>query len=214
MFEDRKDAGQQLGIALEKYKGTDAVALAIPRGGVEVGFYAAQHLRMPLSVIVVRKLPFPDNPEAGFGAIAEDGSIYLIKRFSGQIPSKIKNEIIEKQKIEIERRKKIFRGTELLPELSGRTVIIVDDGIAMGSTTQAAVMLCRNKNAGRIVAAAPVASLSAAKELSRTADEAIILERPVIFFAVAEYYRIWYDVPDEEVLGFLKKAESSNGLKR
>lgn len=210
MFEDRKDAGQKLGTALNSFKGTDAVVLAIPRGGVEVGFYAAQYLQLPLSVVIVRKLPFPDNPEAGFGAIAEDGSIYFIERYSRAMPQKVMNSIIEQQKEEVKRRIKVFRGDKPLPAIARRTVIVVDDGIAMGSTTQAAVMLCRNKNAGKVVTAVPIASPSAAKELERTADEVVILERPLIFFAVADFYRNWYDVPDQEVLGFIKNAESLN----
>jgi putative phosphoribosyl transferase len=210
MFEDRKDAGQKLGIALEAYRGTDAVVLAIPRGGVEVGYYIAEYLHLPFSVVIVRKLPFPDNPEAGFGAIAEDGSVYFIKRYSRALPQKMVKSIIEQQKEEVKRRIEVFRGTKPLPKVSGKSVIVVDDGIAMGSTTQAAVMMCRNKKAGKVIAAAPVASPSAAKELERTADEVVILERPAIFFAVAEFYKNWYDVPDEEVLGFIKKAESLN----
>ncbi len=210
MFEDRKEAGQKLGAALEAFRGKDAVVLAIPRGGVEVGFYAAEYLQLPLSVVVVRKLPFPDNPEAGFGAIAEDGSVYFIKRYAGELPHRMIKNIVEQQKKEVKRRIEVFRREKPLPQIQGKTVIIVDDGIAMGSTIQAAIMMCRNQNAGTIVAAAPVASQSAAKELERTADEVVILERPPIFFAVAEFYKNWYDVPDEEVLGFIEKAESLN----
>ncbi len=210
MFEDRKDAGEKLGAALEAYRGKDAVVLAIPRGGVEVGFYVAEYLQLPLSVVVVRKLPFPDNPEAGFGAIAEDGSVYFIKRYASELPHIMIKSIVEQQKKEVKRRIEVFRGEKPLPQISGRTVIIVDDGIAMGSTTQAAVLMCRNKNAGTIVVASPVASPSAARELERTADEVVILERPAIFFAVAEFYRNWYDVPDQEVLGFIEKAETLN----
>ena len=208
MFEDRKDAGQRLGIALKAYKQSDAVVLAIPRGGVEVGFYVAEFLQLPLSVVVVRKLPFPDNPEAGFGAIAEDGSIYFVERFSRLMHSRIVKKIIEEQKQEVERRKELFRGSKPLPQLADKTALLVDDGIAMGSTTQAAVMLCRNKKAKKIVIAAPVASPSAAKELSKVADEMVILERPAIFFAVADSYRNWYDVSDDEVMRLIQKAES------
>lgn len=93
-----------------------------------------------------------------------------------------------------------------------KTVLLVDDGIAMGSTTQAAVMMCRNKNAKKIVVAAPVASSSATRELARTADEVVIIEKPAIFFAVADFYKNWYDVPDEEVPGFIQKADSLRRL--
>jgi putative phosphoribosyl transferase len=86
MFEDRRDAGQKLGEALDSYRRCDGIVLAIPRGGVEVGYYVAEHLELPLSIIVVRKLPIPANPEAGFGAVAEDGSVVFVERFRGSLP--------------------------------------------------------------------------------------------------------------------------------
>ena len=137
MFDDRKDAGQKLGEHLSRYRGSDALVLAIPRGGVEVGYYVAEQLELPFSIVVVRKLPFPYNPEAGFGAVAEDGSIYLVDSAHRHIPRRIKEQIIEEQKQEIGRRMKVLRGDKPLPEISGKTVILVDDGIAMARTTMA-----------------------------------------------------------------------------
>lgn len=207
MFRDRQDAGQKLGRALKAYKNCEGVVLAIPRGGVEVGRYVAECLELPLSIIVVRKLPFPDNPEAGFGAIAEDGSTYFDNRVFKILPSNTVERIVEEQKLEIRRRIKVLREGESLPALKGRTVILVDDGIAMGSTIRAAVMLCKNSRAGRIVAAAPVAGPGTASELAETVDDVVVIEKPAFFRAVAEVYENWYDVSDEEVLRILQEAD-------
>ena len=206
MFQDRKDAGQKLSKALESYKGCDGLVLAILKGGVNVAYYVAEYLNIPLSVVVVRKLPFPDNPEAGFGAIAEDGSIFFIEEFTGSIPLKVLQKILNEQKQELERRIKIFRAGAPLPAITGKTVILVDDGIAMGSTIRAAIILCRNKHAKKIVVAAPVAGYTVAAELEAVADEVVILEKPVNFHAVAEAYENWYDVADEEVVHIMQKA--------
>jgi len=206
MFEDRKDAGKKLGKALARYKDSDALVLAIPRGGVEVGYYVAEKLGSPLSIIVVRKLPFPDNPEAGFGALAEDGSAFFIDRFCNRVSSNVTEGIIEEQKKELERRVEVSRKGKSLPEINGKRVILVDDGIAMGSTIRAAVKLCKNKKAGEIIVAAPVASPETVEEIGRTVDEVIVLEQPVFFGAVAQAYKKWYDVPDDEVIRIMEST--------
>ena len=207
MFQDRQDAGQQLGEALKMYKKCDGIVLAIPRGGVEVGSYVAEYLEVPLSLVVVRKLPFPENPEAGFGAIAEDGSIFFVDRVSSRLSSDVIRLILEEQKQELERRIQVLREGKPLPSITGKIVILVDDGIAMGSTMQAAIMLCKNKKAGKLVVASPVASQSTAKELAEVADDIVILEKPPFFRAVAEVYSNWYDVPDDEVISFMQKSK-------
>ncbi len=206
MFNDRRDAGRKLGEALEGYKGKDVLVLAIPRGGVEVGYYVSEHLGAHFSIVIVRKLPLPTNPEAGFGAIAEDGSIFLADSIAGAIPSKLSERVREEQKQEIVRRIRILRQGRPLPAIEGRTVILVDDGIAMGSTMQAAVKLCRNKKAGKIVVASPVAGPPAVSSLTGAVDEIVVLEQPELFRAVAQVYRNWYDVPDEEVIEILQNS--------
>jgi len=210
MFKDRKDAGIRLGLALEKYKGTDALVLAIPRGGVEVGYYVARHLALSLSAVVARKLPYPDDPEAGFGAVAEDGSVFMFKGATGFLSQEDIAGIVSEQKKETERRVRVFRGETPLPDIKGRTVILVDDGIAMGSTMRAALALCRHKKAGKVVVASPVASEDTALEMGREADDVVILEKPDYFRAVAQVYQEWYDVPDREVLEFLRKAAADS----
>lgn len=203
MFKDRKDAGIKLGHALEKYKGENTIVLGIPRGGVEVGIKVAEILDTSFSIIISRKLPFPDNPESGFGAVSEDGSVYMISGaeawISGDVMEKVKKEQIQ----EIKRRIQILRHGNDLPELKQKTVILVDDGIAMGSTMTVSVKCCRNKNAGRIVIGSPVAGPRVAQRMEQLADDTVILEKPVFFNAVAQVYKNWHDVSDKEVLKFL-----------
>ena len=204
MFEDRADAGCRLALAVEKYKDENALVLAIPRGGVQVAYQIAKHINTELSIVISRKLPFPYNPEAGFGAIAEDGSIYLFPHASRLLSQEIINQIIRQQREEVKRRIKIFRGAASLPAIEGRTVILVDDGIAMGSTMRVSIMLCKNKNAEKIIVAVPVAGPDTAKEIGKLVDEIVVLETPPLFQAVAEVYLDWYDVPDSEVIETMK----------
>jgi putative phosphoribosyl transferase len=208
MFNDRADAGTKLAKAMESYRDRNALVLGIPRGGVETAYYVARHLNAELSVIVSRKLPFPDNAEAGFGAIAEDGSVFLIDRFKEYLPSRVVHRIIEEQTQEIQRRVKAFRQSRPLPPIAGRTVIIVDDGIAMGSTMRASVMLCRNQGAAQVIVAAPVAAPDTVEMFREVADDVVVLETPEFFQAVAEVYLNWYDVSDEEVLEILFRWEN------
>ena len=207
VFEDRHDAGIRLGNALTGYQADHPLMLGIPRGGVEVGLHVARRLEAELAVIVVRKLPMPGNPEAGFGALAEDGSLFTSKPAAGALLPGTVQRIVEAQKLEIARRVEAYRKGEPLPALKGRVVILVDDGIAMGSTVQAAIMMCRKQEAKKVVVAAPVADPSIARELSRVADDVVILQRPSWFRAVAQVYRHWSDVPDEEVMAFLEQSQ-------
>ena len=207
MFKDRKDAGQKLAEALRAYMGEEPLVLAIPRGGVMVGYQVARNLHCDLAIIVVRTLPFPDNSEAGFGAIAEDGSIYFVDRAPRLLPIGTIEQVIKEQKLEIKRRIDILREGKSLPALKNRTVILVDDGIAMGSTMHAAIMLCKNNDAAKIIVAAPVAGPSIAADLAEVVDRVVILKKPPYFRAVAQAYENWYDVPDEEVILIMQEYE-------
>ncbi len=209
VFDDRKDAGEKLAAALENYKDKGALVLAIPRGGVEVGYQVAKHLNAEFSVLISRKLPFPDNPESGFGAVAEDGSAFIFDFARELFPPEEIERILREQVSEIKRRVSVLRKGKPLPPIKGRTVILVDDGIAMGSTMRASIQLCKNKKAKKIIVASPVSGRDIAEEMKRTADEAVILEKPYFFQAVAQVYRNWYDVSDEEVLGILGRQVSS-----
>jgi putative phosphoribosyl transferase len=205
VFEDRKDAGERLARALEKYKGEDVLVLAIPRGGVEVAYEVAKYLGVDYSLLVARKLPYPINPETGFGAVAEDGSIFIFERAAAWLGRKRIDKIKKEQLREIIRRIDVLRKGKPLPEISGRTVVLVDDGLAMGSTMRAAIMLCKNKNAAKVVVAVPVAGREVASDIAGIVDELVVLEVPPFFQAVAQVYRNWYDVGDEEVLEIMAR---------
>lgn len=213
VFRDRKDAGQRLAAALQPYQGQAPLVLAIPRGGVEIGFEVSAELGAELAILIARKLPLPGDPEAGFGAIAEDGSTFVVEPMAAVIgPGRVAS-IIQQQRQEIQRRIQVLRGGEPLPPLEGRTVIIVDDGIAMGSTVRAAIAMCRNQRAGKVIVAAPVAGPVTAENLTQIADEVVILEKPARFQAVAQVYENWYDVSDEEVLQLMAEYHRIRGGK-
>jgi putative phosphoribosyl transferase len=205
VFEDRRDAGEKLAQALEKYKDQNALVLAIPRGGVEVGYQVAKYLNATLSILVSRKLPFPDEPEAGFGAVAEDGSTFVFKNAAHWLSKKTVAEIIDQQNEEIQRRIAVLREGAPLPKISGKAVILVDDGLAMGSTMRAAISLCKNKKAQKIIVAVPVSGHKVAKEVGELVDEIVVLSKPAFFRAVAQAYANWYDVSDEEVMETMEK---------
>lgn len=206
MFEDRKDAGKKLAKSLENYREEDAVVLAIPRGGVPVAFEIASELDKDLFILVSRKLPIPGNPEAGFGAVAEDGSLFMLEDASGWIPADRIDEIVEEQRAVIQRRISNLRDDREFPDIAGRTVILTDDGLAMGSTMRAAIEMCKNKQAGKIVVAVPVSGPSTAKEISGLVDELLVLETPANFFAVAQAYEKWHDVTDQEVVDLMART--------
>ncbi|AKB48229.1 phosphoribosyltransferase [Methanosarcina sp. Kolksee] len=213
MFKNRKDAGEKLAKALEKYRIENPIILAIPRGGVEVGLQVAAKLNTDFSLIISRKLPFPDNPEAGFGAVAENGSTFILENAHNWLSGETIERIKQEQIAEIERRIKALRGGNSLSELEGRTVILIDDGIAMGSTMRAAIELCKNRKARKIVVAVPVAGVEVAEELQKIVDELVVLEIPAYFRAVAQAYERWYDVSDEEVLDLLRENIRKKELK-
>ncbi len=181
--------------------------MAIPRGGVEVAYQVAEFLGADLSLLISRKLPYPDNPEAGFGAVAEDGNTFIFDEAATWLSRETVERIIKTQIEEIGRRIGVLRKGRPLPAMAGRTVILVDDGLAMGSTMRAAVALCRNAKAQKIVVAVPVAGAEVAEELAQMADELVVLETPPLFYAVAQVYENWYDVSDEEVLEIMERAK-------
>jgi predicted phosphoribosyltransferase len=209
LFKDRENAGKRLARKLEKYKDKGVLILAIPRGGVEVGYEVAKHLDADLSLVITRKLPQPGNPEAGFGAMAEDGSKFIYKNATIWLDEDTIDRIMEEQKEEIERRIEVLRDGRPLPDIEGRMVILVDDGIAMGSTMRASIELCKNKGADKIVVGSPVSSREVAKEIEGLVDEVIIMEMPAFYRAVAQVYENWYDVPDSEVVEIMNRWEES-----
>ena len=204
-FMDRKDAGEQLAVALEKYKNQDILVIGIPRGGVETAYYVAKYLNAELSLIVTRKLGYPIDPEFAFGALAEDGSLYLTKMATVNLSEEDRNMVIEKQKLEIQRRIQKLRGGLPLPKIEGRTVIIVDDGIATGATLFATIMLCQNQKARKIVVASPISGYEMLETLSEKVDDVVILETPFDYHAVSQGYDHFFNLTDDEALEFLEK---------
>lgn len=202
MFRNRKDAGQQLAKKLLKYKNKNAAILAIPRGGVPVGYEIANILNLKLNVIISRKLPLPDNSEAGFGAVSESS---LILNEQAKFYSKeIKDNIIREKKKEIKNLIKKFRRGKPL-NLKGKIIILVDDGLAMGSTMLAAIETIKKLNAKKIIVAVPTASCVAIEKIKKKVDKVICIDKRKFFLAVADAYENWYDLTDEEVLTYLKK---------
>ncbi|HKJ34855.1 MAG TPA: phosphoribosyltransferase [Balneolales bacterium] len=213
MFKDREDAGTQLAKALRHYKDKNVVVLAIPRGGVEVGYYVAKYLNATLSLLISRKLGYPDNPEAAFGAIAEDGSTYIFGYAKRRMDQQLINQVIEGQKTEIDRRVEELRKGQSLPDIKDKTVILVDDGIATGATLFASIACCKNKMAKKIIVAAPVSGRDVIDALEDMVDEVIVLEIPDQYFAVSQGYEHFYNVPDEEVLEFMNRWDSEQKTK-
>lgn len=210
LFEDREEAGKRIAKKLAGFRQSDAVILAIPRGGIPVAAVAAQRLQINWGFIVTRKLPVPMNPEAGFGAVAEDGSIVLNKAMlSGLRLSKTQIDAIAKDvRAEVARRAKLYSEARPPIDVSGRPVIILDDGVASGYTMLAAIESIRHHDPERIIAAAPVASRSAAAMIEQSADECIFeIVSPAVPFAVADFYVVWHDLTDGDILPFLRRLE-------
>lgn len=208
LFTDRADAGQQLAEALRPLASSDPVVLGLPRGGVPVAFRVAQELGAALDVIVVRKLGVPYHPELGFGAIGEGGvrviSEDIVRR--GGVSEADVAAVEGAEEAELLRRARAFRGDRPRVPLAGRTVIIVDDGIATGATAMAACEVARAQGAARVVLAVPVAPPDAAERLGGRADELVCLSTPHGFAAVGEWYRDFGQTPDEEVVSLLARA--------
>lgn len=203
IYINRRHAGIELGKFLEPaYKDRDVLVLCIPRGGVEVGYEVAGILNAQLSVLITKKLPHPDNSELAIGAAAEDGNVYLTA-LGNRLDKTTIDEIIRAQSAEIESRVRRFREGKPLPAIRDRIVIIVDDGIATGSTLVPAIKLCKERGAARIVVAAPVSGHNYAPEIDSLADEVKILEQPYDFYAVGQVYEDFHNLSDEEVIVLL-----------
>lgn len=210
LFKDREDAGRQLAAYLDPlYRDSDPLILGIPRGGVEVACYVARELGAELSLLVSKKLPLPSRKEFGIGAISEEHTVYVSPEGRHLLSSEALQEVIELQMEEVSRRVRKYRHGAPLPEMSGRTVILVDDGIATGVTLVPALWLCRKKDAAQIVIAAPVSGTTFDQNL-RQADRIEVLFQPSPFYAVGQVYDVFGDLHDEEMLALLEKTVQDN----
>jgi putative phosphoribosyl transferase len=208
VFEDRRDAGKLLAKKLTRYKGADAFILAIPSGGLPVAAEMAKALAMQLDIIIVRKLQIPFNPEAGFGAMGPDGEIIVNEELLSRL--KLPEEAVEAQVKKtgevIRKREQLFRAGKPFPPCKDRSVIVVDDGLASGYTMLAALRHIRKKMPSRLVAAVPTGPERTIRKILAETDEVICLNvRSGHSFAVADAYRNWYDLTDEDVLTILKE---------
>jgi putative phosphoribosyl transferase len=212
-FLDRSDAGRQVASRMMHLRGGDVVVLGLPRGGVPVAAEVARALGAPIDVILVRKLGVPVQPELGLGAIGE-GGVRIINSEVVAITHVTDAEIaaVEKrERAELERRARRFRGDRRRTPLAGRTAIIIDDGIATGSTARAACQVARAQGAVRVVLAVPVAPPSACAALAADADEVICLETPAHFLAIGEWYEDFSQTRDDEVVSLLRHAAAESG---
>jgi uncharacterized protein (TIGR00369 family) len=212
-FRNRSDAGRRLASRLQFLRGEDVVVLGLPRGGVPVAAEVARTLRAPLDVILVRKLGVPAQPELGLGAIGESGARVInpeVVRYA-QVSEEQIAQVEAKERAELQRRAQRFRGDAPHEPLAGRTAIIVDDGIATGSTARAACQVARALGAAAVVLAVPVAPPSADGVLRGDADEVICLEMPDRFLAIGEWYEDFAQTSDEEVVALLRAAHAAPG---
>lgn len=208
LYPNREAAGQALGQALRDYADRpDVTVLALPRGGVPVARAVADALHAPLDVLLVRKLGVPWQPELAFGAIAEGDSRVVNESFvqsCGLRPEQV-DQVIAEEQAELARRSGAFRGDRAPADVKNRTILVVDDGLATGSTMQAAVRALRRRGAGQIIVAVPVGPPSTCALIRAEADEVVCLEQPEPFDAVGVWYVDFHQMTDEEVRSILAK---------
>ena len=208
MFDDRRDAGKKLAEKLTHLRKADAVVLALPRGGVEIGAEIAHALSLPLDIIVTRKVGYPGHPEYAIGAVDEKGTVILNELEADALDRAWLAEEVERQKKEAARRLTRYRGNRPSTSLAKKIALIVDDGIATGLTMRLAVRIAREGGARKIIVGVPVAPESATAMLKKEgADEVIVLLPPEEFLgAVGAHYIDFPQLTDEEVVRFLSKA--------
>ena len=215
MFLHREEAGRILARQLARYRDDpQALILALPRGGVAVGYSVSLMLHLPLDVFITRKLGAPGNPEFAIGALAETGMVYFNPQ-AGDIVSTLReksddlNFIIHEQRLEIARRQSLYRAGHALPDLTHRTVLLVDDGIATGSTFFATVEGLRQSGLRELVAAIPVGPPETLHQLRQMVDDLVVVEIPDPFLAVGNHYVDFTQVTDEQVVHYLRLAEEA-----
>jgi putative phosphoribosyl transferase len=212
LFLDRVDAGRRLAGGVRHLKGSDVVVLGLPRGGVPVAFEVACALGAPLDVLVVRKLGVPFQPELAMGAIGE-GGVRLVNDAIVRAANVTEEEITAaeaRERTELSRRIRAYRGDRPAISLQGRTAVVVDDGIATGATIRVACQVARSLGAARVVVAVPVASPHAVVMVEKDADEVVCLHAPSQFYAIGQFYRDFTQTPDREVVDLLRQAATSD----
>jgi putative phosphoribosyl transferase len=212
IFRNRQDAGAQLAALLSRYAcDPNVVVLGLPRGGVPVAYQVARKLEVPLDVFMVRKLGVPGQKELAMGAIASGGVRVLNPDVvaAGRIGAVEIAQIADREQNELDRQQRTYRGDLPFPALAGRAVIVVDDGLATGSTMRAAVQALRQMQPARIVIAAPVAASETCRSLTQEADEIVCVSTPEPFHAVSTWYQDFSQTTDEEVRALLGSSVNS-----
>lgn len=208
-FHDRSEAGHILAQTLEQYKNRpDVLVLGLPRGGVPVAYEVARELNAPLDVFIVRKLGVPGHEELGMGAIATGGVRILHEGIIRELgmPQRIIDAVTANEQKELERRERLYRGDRPAPAMQGRVVIIVDDGLATGSTMKAAIAAIRQQQPARLIVAVPTAPAQTCTELKEMADEVVCALTPEPFYAVGGSYVDFSQTTDEEVRDLIRRA--------
>jgi putative phosphoribosyl transferase len=212
-FANRADAGRQLAARLLHLKDADPLVLAVPRGGVPVGFEVAQALGAPLDLVLVRKIGAPFQPELAMGAVVdgEHAETVLNEEIVAalDLPKDFIREETARQLAEIERRRKAYLGDRPRPRIAGRSAIVVDDGIATGATIRAALHAVRRNGPKRLVLATPVAPPDTVERLRSDADDVVCLEAPESFFAIGQFYLDFAQLEDDEVTDLLRRARDA-----
>lgn len=210
MFKDRTDAGKRLAARLQRLKHEPLVVVALPRGGVPVAFEVAKALEVPLDVVLIRKIGAPGQPELAVGAIADGDFVETVINLDLANATGATADYIEQQKEaaleEIERRRASYLKNRVRLEVEGRTVIVIDDGIATGASIRVAIKACRQRGARRLVVAVPVAPPGTVQSLQEEVDEVICLETPEFFPAVGAFYGDFTQTTDDDVIDLLDRA--------
>lgn len=203
-FKDRQQAGKLLAKKLQKYKGKDTIILAIPRGGLVIGFELAKALNAPLDILVTKKIGYPGDPEYAIGAVGPHDTVIVTEREG--IEKSYIDEQVKKITAAIHEKYKKYKGKVEIPQLKGKTVIIADDGIATGSTMVISIEIVKQQKPKKVVIAIPVGPPETIDKLNKQVDEVICLEQPEVFFAIGEFYEYFPQVEDEEAIKYLKEA--------
>lgn len=207
IFQDRRDAGRRLAEALSSYRDApDLIVLGLPRGGVPVAYEVAEELDAPLDVFLVRKLGMPGHEELAMGAIASGGVKVLNEQVARDVDEPARRRVAEKEQEELERREEAYRGEREELDLQGRTVIVVDDGLATGASMKAALEGIEASDPRKVIVAVPVGPPGTVEDLEALADEVICPETPRMFGGIGQFYRDFSQTMDEEVRELMERA--------
>ena len=212
-FDDRRHAGRQLALTLAELDLPDPVVLALPRGGVPVAVEVARRLKAPLDLVMVRKIGAPGHEELAVGALVDGAQPELVLNEEIMRGYRVDADYVARQQAiqlaEIDRRRRLYLGQRPRPELTGRTAIVIDDGIATGATMRAALHAVRRSGPRELVLAVPVADMSVLRRLAPEADRIVCLHRPGDLMAVGQYYRDFRQVEDDEVVAMLDDVNAA-----